>query len=218
MDKNMELIHKLLDGEVSEEEKKEILDRIDSDPVLKMELDALSMAVHIVEKSERLSVPPSFTSKVMGKLPVRKSSYREKVWDFFFKDRVLRWNMVTAAATVCLVIIVFTGVFQFQKKHSLISHTNISEGSTVTVKFNIYVPDAKEVAIAGDFNKWKVDGKNMMKKQDNGIWTIEIPLKPGAYNYMFVMDGKVWLSDPNAESYQDDGFGYKNSVLKVTKL
>ena len=30
----MELIHKLLDGEVSAEEKKEILDRIDSDPVL----------------------------------------------------------------------------------------------------------------------------------------------------------------------------------------
>lgn len=111
----MELIHKLLDGEVSAEEKKEILDRIDSDPVLKMELDALSMAVHIVEKSERLSVPPSFTSNVMGKLPARKSSYREKVWDFFFKDRVLRWNMVTAAAAVCLAIIIFAGVFKFQK-------------------------------------------------------------------------------------------------------
>lgn len=213
----MELIHKLLDGEVSAEEKKEILDRIDSDPVLKMELDALSMAVHIVEKSERLSVPPSFTSNVMGKLPARKSSYREKVWDFFFKDRVLRWNMVTAAAAVCLAIIIFAGVFKFQKKHDLISYTNMPVESTITVKFNLYVPDAKKVAIAGDFNKWKVD-ENIMKKQDNGIWTIEIPLKPGAYNYMFVADGKVWMTDPNAESYQDDGFGYKNSVLKVTKL
>ena len=33
-----------------------------------MELDALSMAVHIVEKSERLSVPPSFYIKCNGKI------------------------------------------------------------------------------------------------------------------------------------------------------
>jgi len=217
VDKNMELIHKLLDGEVSAEEKKEILDRIDSDPVLKMELDALSMAVHIVEKSERLPVPPSFTSNVMGKLPARKESYIKEIWDFLFRGRVLRWNMVSAAAAVCLAIIIFAGVFKFQKKHDLISYTNMPVKSTSAVKFNLYAPDAKKVAIAGNFNKWKIAG-NIMKKQDNGIWTIEIPLKHGVYNYMFVVDGKVWMTDPNAESYQDDGFGYKNSVLRVTKV
>jgi 1,4-alpha-glucan branching enzyme len=116
------------------------------------------------------------------------------------------------------MIIVFAGIFQFQKKNNLVQYANTTSGeSTITVRINFHAPEAKKVAIAGDFNKWKVD-ENILKRQDNGIWTIEIPLKPGAYNYMFVVDGKVWMTDPNAELYQDDGFGFKNSVLKVTKL
>lgn len=213
----MELIHKLLDGEVSAEEKKEILDRIDSDTLLKEEFNEIEKAMRTVEKSDRLTVPPSFTLDVMRRLPVRKDSYIKQIQKFIFKERVLRWNMVTAVAAACLAIIVFTGVFKFQKKHDLISYPNMPVESTSAVKFNLYAPDVKKVAIAGDFNKWKIDG-NIMKKQDNGIWTIEIPLKHGVYNYMFIVDGKVWVSDPNAEAYRDDGFGYKNSVMRVNKL
>ncbi|MCL4537504.1 MAG: hypothetical protein M1610_07935 [Nitrospirae bacterium] len=218
MNKDVDIIHRLLDGELSEEEKRDILSKIDSDPVLKNELKEIEKTIHIAKNSDRLIAPASFTSDVMRRLPARKESYVKEVRDFFFKGRVLRWNMATALAVACLMIIVFAGIFQFQKKNNLVQYANTTSGeSTITVRINFHAPEAKKVAIAGDFNKWKVD-ENILKRQDNGIWTIEIPLKPGAYNYMFVVDGKVWMTDPNAELYQDDGFGFKNSVLKVTKL
>lgn len=217
MNKDIDLIHRILDGEASEEEKKDLLNKIDSDPVLKDEFNRIDKVIRMVENSERLIAPASFTSDVMKKLPARRDSYIKGIWDFLFKGRVLRWNMAAALATVCLLIIAFAGIFQSQKKHSLVSHTNTSSESTITVKINFYAPEAKKVAIAGDFNKWRTN-ESILKKQVNGVWTIEIPLNPGTYNYMFVVDGKVWMTDPNAESYQDDGFGFKNSVLKVAKL
>jgi hypothetical protein len=30
-----------------------------------------------------------------------------------------------------------------------------------------------------------------------------------------VLDGKAWVADPGAESYQDDGFGSRNAVMKI---
>ena len=79
---------------------------------------------------------------------------------------------------------------------------------------NLHAPEAHHVSVAGTFNKWKVDA-NVLTKQENGVWTISIPLKPGEYNYMFVVDGKAWVTDPNAETYRDDGFGNKNAVVRV---
>ncbi|MDI6727330.1 MAG: hypothetical protein QMD44_00220 [Thermodesulfovibrionales bacterium] len=217
MNSDMEIIHRLLDGEVSDEEKREILNKINSDPVLKDEFNRIDKVIRMVENSERLIAPASFTADVMKKLPARRNSYIKEIWDFLFKGRVLRWNMATAIVVAGFFVVVITGIFEFQKKNNLVQYASTSGESSITVRINFYAPEAKKVAIAGDFNKWKVN-ENILNKQDNGIWTIEIPLKPGTYNYMFVVDGKVWVTDPKAESYRDDGFGYKNAVLNVTKL
>ena len=77
-----------------------------------------------------------------------------------------------------------------------------------------YAPAARRVAIAGTFNKWAVDADKLTRR-DDGIWTIDVSLKPGVYTYMFVVDGTSWVTDPKADSYRDDGFGYKDSVLKA---
>jgi 1,4-alpha-glucan branching enzyme len=68
--------------------------------------------------------------------------------------------------------------------------------------------------VSGDFNKWQVDA-DVMSRQDGGVWTIDIKLKPGVYSYMFVVDGKAWVTDPDAETYEDDGYGNKNAVMRV---
>ncbi|MCL5236369.1 MAG: isoamylase early set domain-containing protein [Nitrospirae bacterium] len=217
MNKDMDIIHRLLDGEVPEEEKREILDRMDSDPVLKKEFNELEKALCMVKNSDRLAVPESFTSDVMRRLPACRVSPVKRIGDFLFEGRILKWNMAAALATACLLIIAFAGIFQSWEKQHPVSYINASSEPTVTVKINFYAPGAKTVSVAGNFNKWKVN-ENALRKQDNGVWTIEIPLKPGIYNYMFVVDGKVWMTDPNAESYRDDGFGYRNAVLKVAKL
>ncbi|MBI5672411.1 MAG: glycoside hydrolase family 13, partial [Nitrospirae bacterium] len=52
-------------------------------------------------------------------------------------------------------------------------------------------------------------------RSDGGVWTATIPLKPGRYQYMFVIDGKQWIADPLAPEETTDGFGAQNAVLDV---
>ena len=42
-----------------------------------------------------------------------------------------------------------------------------------------------------------------------------MPLPPGEYLFMYIVDGTRWLSPPAAEDYVDDGFGAWNGVLVV---
>ena len=46
---------------------------------------------------------------------------------------------------------------------------------------------------------------------------IDVPLKPGRYEYQFVIDGERRLADPKASQYLDDGFGGRNSILIVAE-
>lgn len=213
MDKNMDIIHKLIDGELSQEEEKALLNSIDTDPSLKDELNLLRKTLHIVENCKRKSAPASFTDEVMKRLRTRSRVERKGIRDFFLRERVFRWNVTAAMAVMFFVVILGVGIFHIQKRDKLISSLN--GGITVTVRFNFYSPDAKSVSLAGDFNKWSID-EYLMKKQANGVWTIELPLKPRTYSYMFVINGKVWAADPEADSYHDDGFGNKNSVVRVS--
>ncbi|MCX7910303.1 MAG: isoamylase early set domain-containing protein [Endomicrobia bacterium] len=81
----------------------------------------------------------------------------------------------------------------------------------ITVRFEINFPTAHSVAIAGDFNKWNFN-KTKCKNQ-NGKWVAEVAVKPGRYQYMFVIDKELWIPDPNAKEFIYDSFGKKNSVL-----
>jgi len=215
MDKERQLIHELLDGELSPEERRDLFDRVNSDPLLKREFDDLRSVVNMVERGERLTVPPAFTSQVMRRLPAPKVSFRKRVSGFFFGARVLRWNMATALVTLCLVVIAAGALLQMQKKGDIVSDRSSLEKTTRTVTISFHAPQARKVSLAGDFNRWSAE-KGLMKKESNGIWTLEVPLEPGTYHYMFVVDGEAWVTDPNAESYRDDGFGNKNSVLRVS--
>jgi hypothetical protein len=215
MDKEKQFIHELLDGELSPEERRDLLDRVNSDPFLKREFDDLRSVVNMVETGERLTVPPAFTSEVMRRLPARKVAFRKRASSFLFGGRVLRWNMATALATLCLVVIAAGALLQMQKRGGIVSEQYSLEKATRTVTISFQAPQARKVSLAGDFNKWSTE-KGLMKKESNGVWTLEVPLEPGTYHYMFVVDGEVWVTDPHAESYRDDGFGNKNSVLRVS--
>ena len=49
----------------------------------------------------------------------------------------------------------------------------------------------------GDFNNWDTQSHPLQKKEE-GIWTTTIKLKPGRYEYMFVVNGQEWKTDPRA--------------------
>ena len=84
------------------------------------------------------------------------------------------------------------------------------------VIFSFYAPNASVVYLAGEFNNW-APTKDAMKKSADGMWTIEYPLKPGTYQYKFVVDGKDWKYDPKNPEKVDDNYGGFNSVITITK-
>lgn len=78
------------------------------------------------------------------------------------------------------------------------------------VRFTYFAPDARTVFIAGDFNGW---GRTPMEMDENGFWTIVIELRPGRYEYKYIVDGE-WVSDPDNPVVSG---GYQNSVIVVNK-
>jgi len=60
--------------------------------------------------------------------------------------------------------------------------------------------------------------ETQLSRSKSGEWQVEVPLRAGTYAYMFVVDGRTWLPDPDADAYRDDGFGSRNSVRRVYHL
>jgi 1,4-alpha-glucan branching enzyme len=81
------------------------------------------------------------------------------------------------------------------------------------MQFKFYAPKAKKVSLAGDFNKWDAKG-NSAKKDTKGTWSAKVALKPGKYEYKFIVDG-TWLNDPSNNILITNSFGTQNSVVEV---
>ncbi len=211
MDKEREIMHKILDGEASEEEEKAFVKSGEQERGIREDFIGLQNAVHILKESERYEPPPFFTAEVMKKLPRKDSSIRAWLRQFLFGSRVLHWNMASAlgAAVLILAAVVTVGRIHHEP---VMNAAGPVEGST-TVRLTFYAPQARTVSVAGDFNKWRTEADTM--KGTDGMWSIDLKLKPGVYSYSFVVDGKTWVADPGAQSYQDDGFGSRNSILRV---
>ena len=87
-------------------------------------------------------------------------------------------------------------------------------GPVVYVQFVLEAPSATSVSVAGDFSDWQ-PAFALEDADGDGIWSARVPVQPGVYAYMFLVDETSWQTDPNAGRYQDDGFGNRNAVLAV---
>jgi hypothetical protein len=83
------------------------------------------------------------------------------------------------------------------------------------VSFVFLAPAASNVSVVGEFNDWDTGATPLARVDERGIWTVTLPLRPGRYLYMFVVDGTRWAPDPAAPVAPDDGFGVPNSVVTV---
>jgi len=84
---------------------------------------------------------------------------------------------------------------------------------TKKVQFEIIVPEAQEVCLAGDFNNWDTSTKQM-KKDKKGIWKTTLSLNPGRYEYRLLVDGN-WENDPSCSNCVPNEFGSQNCVRIV---
>ena len=88
--------------------------------------------------------------------------------------------------------------------------------AVIYVQFAFADKAAQSVTVAGDFNDWNAEATPLRDTDGDGIWTGLIALRPGMHKYMFVVNGERWVTDPEAESYVDDGFGMRNAVIAIT--
>jgi 1,4-alpha-glucan branching enzyme len=92
------------------------------------------------------------------------------------------------------------------------SATPLTAPPRVIVHFRLGDVAAREVAVVGDFNGWRPEHR--LHQVAVGVWSVDVALRPGVYNYVFVVDGKVVRLDPLAPRVSD-GFGGASSRVAV---
>lgn len=75
---------------------------------------------------------------------------------------------------------------------------------------------ATSVAVVGDFNDWDPAATPLRPTAEQGVWSVELRLKPGRYHYTFLIDGRRWEGDPAEPRVTQSDFGAPVSVLTVT--
>ncbi|GJQ61994.1 MAG: hypothetical protein SCALA702_10470 [Melioribacteraceae bacterium] len=77
--------------------------------------------------------------------------------------------------------------------------------------------DYKELTVFGSFNGWNRHEHYMKDDDGDGIFTVEVPVEPGNYQYKFYGDGEE-IVDPNNPDSISNGSGSFNSILDVLPL
>jgi 1,4-alpha-glucan branching enzyme len=75
---------------------------------------------------------------------------------------------------------------------------------------------ARQVHVVGDFNDWNRASHPMTKDGRQAEWQLEVELLRGkAYQFRYLLDGKVWQNDWDADRYLPNPFGGENSVVQT---
>jgi hypothetical protein len=84
------------------------------------------------------------------------------------------------------------------------------------VQFVLVAPDAKKVAVVGDFNGWDPShSAYQAQHRGGGVWSVTAPVPLGHHRYSFVIDDSLWVADPTAPRVVDNDFGTTNSAIVV---
>lgn len=70
------------------------------------------------------------------------------------------------------------------------------------------------VALAGSFNDWDPAAAPMTDPDGSGSYRCTVSLKPGSYEYKYVIDDE-WILDEENPNFAANDFGTLNSVLVV---
>lgn len=81
------------------------------------------------------------------------------------------------------------------------------------MSFEYFNESAGDVFVAGSFNDWQPHATPLVKQQ-GGKWSTRLFLKPGTYEYRFVVDGQ-WQDDLSAARFAANPFGGLNAVVDV---
>jgi hypothetical protein len=215
------LVQRFVDQELTAEERVDFLRRIPWDEGLRqhaMEVERLEAGVALLQ---RPPVPDDFVARVIERTHPAAAG-RHRLADVVWRPRIIRWNLATAAAAACVTLVagaLAATALREAPQRDADTRGNTAAASSgrempVLVRLVVVQPGATTVHAAGDFNGWD-PSRTPLEPAEGGAWTVTLPLEPGRYEYMFVVDGRQWIADPFAPEQADDGFGSRNAVIDV---
>jgi len=165
--------------------------------------------------------PIGLTNRIMVSLPTAPvTPWHQQILSFLIEPRRVRVRPLSlglAAAALTALVLMPRGrdTGTLPGEPNSIVQTVSSTTPEVYVQFVFANPNAQSVTVAGDFNSWQTSGVALRDPDGDGVWTGLVALRPGQHKYMFIVNGKEWVTDPGAERYVDDGFGMRNAVINV---
>lgn len=92
----------------------------------------------------------------------------------------------------------------------------LKSGKQVSVTFYTHsLPEADAVFLVGDFNDWNEQSDKMEKLKD-GRFKLTLKLDAGReYQFRYLVGGKEWHNDWEADKYVPNPFSGDNSVVSV---
>lgn len=167
---------------------------------------------------EPVEMSAGFEARVMAAVRRREDA---GVLAWIVRPRVLRLSPLAglaAAAGIALAVLTLdragSGRAETQVAATLPAAPAAAADTIKLVQFMLVAPDARTVAVVGDFNDWDPSA-TPLRAADAGVWTITVPLTAGRHQYVFMVDGNRWTPDPAAPRAVEDDFGMPNSVITV---
>jgi 1,4-alpha-glucan branching enzyme len=92
----------------------------------------------------------------------------------------------------------------------------LKKGNKCRVTFELPpTVNAKKASLCGEFNDWNPETTPMVKRKD-GRWSTTLSLESGKeYRFRYLLDGKNWENDWNADRYELNAFGTEDSIIRI---
>jgi hypothetical protein len=121
---------------------------------------------------------------------------------------ITRRPAYAAALAAGLVAVVTVGMLRSRPQ-------TVAGSGPIPVQFVLVAPEARSVAVVGDFNNWGLGDTALVAENHNGVWSVSAPVPAGVHRYAFLVNGKQWVADPTAPRAAGDDFGQPSSALVV---
>ena len=149
----------------------------------------------------RKNAPAGFTDAVMNRIRRSREMASTGWWPAGW--RWLPPALAGAAAAAAIMIMFGTG-----------APTPLPT-DRLTVQFELYAPAAESVELVGNFTHWQPGRIRLEGPDKTGHWSARVNLPEGRHEYLFLVDGEQWVTDPLAETFRSDGFGHMNAVMNL---
>lgn len=184
------------------------------------ELAAVRSALQVLEGLPHEPVSPRVVRNVMAVVLRPEPSSWSRLQSWFKRRPALGWQAAGFALAGWFLSVSVLPLLSNQTPHEALPGASVAarEGMTnpeQSIHLTLYSPDARSVALIGDFNGWGSKNEIRLTPAGDGLWSVSINLPTGQHQYAYLVDGRHWVADPRARHQLSDDFGRRNAVLTI---